>query len=74
MDTIIDFFKRDDSKRYLKDTIIHPVGNIIYNEIYIYLWMICLYHVFLIFIVLVNLYLVLRILPYYNYNNNYTNT
>jgi len=70
MDTIADFFKRDDSRRYLKETIIHPVGNIIYNEIYIYLWMICLYHVFLIFIVLVNLYLVLRILPYYNYNNN----
>jgi hypothetical protein len=62
------------SKRYLKETIIHPVGNIIYNEIYIYLWMICLYHVFLILIVLVNLYLLLRFLPYLqNPNLGYTN-
>ena len=64
IETFIDFFKRDESKRYLKETIIYPVGNIIYNEIYIYLWMICVYHVFLIFIVLVNLYLLLRIIPY----------
>ena len=64
IESLIDFFKKDDSKRYLKETIIHPVGNIIYTEIYIYLWMICLYHVFLIFFVLVNLYLLLRILPY----------
>jgi hypothetical protein len=64
IESLIDFFKKDDSKRYLKETIIQPVGNIIYNEIYIYLWMLCLYHVFLIFFVLVNLYLLLRILPF----------
>lgn len=67
IESLIDFFKKDESKRYLKETIIHPVGQIIYNEMYIYLWMICLYHVFLIFIVLVNLYLLLRILPYLSF-------
>jgi len=60
IESLVDFFKKDESKRYLKETIIHPVGHIIYNEMYIYLWMICLYHVFLIFIVLVILYLLLR--------------
>lgn len=49
----------DDSKKYLKEMIIHPVGQIIYNEFYIYLWLICIYHVFLIFLVLANLYFLL---------------
>ena len=62
IESLIDFFKKDDSKRYLKETIIHPVGNIIYNEIYIYLWFICLYNVFLIFFVLANLFLILKLL------------
>lgn len=62
LDSCIHFFKKEESKRYLKDVFIQPVGQIIYDQIYIYLWIICLYHVFLIFIVLANLFLLLRIL------------
>ena len=52
-ETCIDFFKNEDIKRDVKD-IIRPIGTILYNEIYIYLWLICIYHIFFIFIVKIN--------------------
>ena len=58
-DACLTYLKTDESRRYLKDNIIHPVGQVIYNEWYIYLWLICIYHVFLIFIVLANLIILL---------------
>jgi len=60
-DTCIDFFKNEDTRRDIKD-IMKPLVQFIYNEIYIYLWMICIYHVFFIFIVLVNLFLLLQLI------------
>jgi hypothetical protein len=60
IDVCMNYLKTDESKRYLKEMIIHPIGQIIYNECYIYLWLICIYHVFLIFIVLVIFYILLR--------------
>jgi len=61
-DACLTYLKTDESRRYLKDNIIHPVGQVIYNEWYIYLWLICIYHVFLIFIVLANLIILLTFL------------
>jgi len=58
-DACLTYLKTDESRRYLKENIIHPVGQVIYNEWYIYLWLICIYHVFLIFIVLANLIILL---------------
>ena len=60
-DTCIEFFKNEDTKRELKD-IVKPLFSFIYNEIYIYLLLICIYHIFFFFIVLVNLYLLLKLL------------
>lgn len=60
-DTCIDFFKNEDIKRDVK-AIILPIGGMIYNELYPYLWFICIYNVFLIFIVLANLILLLQLL------------
>lgn len=60
-DTCIDFFKNEDIKQNLQE-IIKPVVDIIYNEIYLYLWFICIYNVFLIFIILANLFLLIRLL------------
>jgi hypothetical protein len=60
-DTCIDFFKNEDTRRDIKD-VMKPLVQFIYNEIYIYLWMICIYHVFFIFIVLVNLFLLLQLI------------
>jgi hypothetical protein len=58
-DACLSYLKTDDSRRYLKENIIQPVGQVIYNEWYIYLWLFCIYLVFLIFIVLANLILLL---------------
>jgi len=54
------FFRKEDVKKLAKD-IIKPVVNIIYDEIYPYVWFICIYNVFLIFITLANLFILLRI-------------
>jgi len=54
------FFRKEDVKKLAKD-IIKPVVNIIYDEIYPYVWFICIYNVFLIFITLSNLFILLRI-------------
>ncbi len=64
-DTCIEFFKNEDIKREIKD-IIKPLFSFIYNEIYVYLLLICIYHIFFFFIVLINLYLLLKLL----YKNN----
>jgi hypothetical protein len=69
IDTCIEYFKTEESKKYLKEILIEPVGNIIYNEIYVYLWLISVYHVFLIFIILANLFLLLKILSWKNLSN-----
>jgi hypothetical protein len=67
-DTCIDFFKNEDIKREIKD-IIKPVFHFIYNEMYIYLLIISIYHILFFLIVLANLYLLLRILSMSNKNN-----
>lgn len=60
-DTCIDFFQNEDIKNDLTGLLKNSV-NVIYNEIYIYIWFICFYNVFLIFIILANLYLLLSLL------------
>jgi hypothetical protein len=54
--------KTDDARRQLRESVIVPMGDILYNEMYFYVWFICLYHVFLIIIILANLFLLLRML------------
>jgi len=58
-DSCIEFFQNEDTRKNVRD-IIKPIVNIIYNEIYVYIWFICIYNVFFIFIVLVNLFLLLK--------------
>jgi len=65
-DTCIEFLKNEDIKRDFKE-IIKPVVSIIYNEMYIYVWFICIYNVFLIFIILANLFLLLRLIRNSNF-------
>lgn len=59
-DSCIEFFQKEDIKRYLKE-VLRPIVHIIYNEVYPYIWFICIYNVFLIFITLANLLLLLWI-------------
>ena len=58
-DTCIDFFKNEDIRKDVKE-MLKPFAQIMYNELYLYIWVICFYNVFLIFIVLVNLFLLLK--------------
>jgi hypothetical protein len=60
-ESVIEFFKSEDSKRNMKE-MIKPIGEIVYNEIYIFIWLICFYHIFFIFIVLANLFLLLKLI------------
>ena len=59
VDSYIDFFQKEDIKQYIKE-IIRPIVNIIYYEIYPYVWFICIYNVFLIFLTLANMILLLK--------------
>jgi len=60
-DSFVDFFKNEDIKKNIKE-ILKPLVNILYNEIYIYIWFICIYNIFLILAILANLYILIRLL------------
>ena len=75
IDSYIDFFQKEDIKQYIKE-IIRPIVNIIYYEIYPYIWFICIYNVFLIFLTLANMILLIKmynrwviVSPYYTDNS-----
>jgi len=56
----IDFFKSEDIKRDVRE-VIQSIYGMIYNEWYPYLWLICIYHVILIFIILANFIWIVRL-------------
>jgi len=60
-DSIIHFMQSEDIKRDLY-SIIQPIYTNIYNEMYPYLWFICIYMVILTFIILANLILLVQVL------------
>jgi hypothetical protein len=49
----------EEVKKHIKDAT-YPLVKMVYNEIYIYVWFICIYNIFLLTLVVVNLYLLLR--------------
>ena len=57
----IEFLQNEDIRRDMKE-MIKPVVQIVYNEVYVYLWVICFYCVFIFFILMANLFLLARIL------------
>jgi hypothetical protein len=65
-ETCIEFLQNEDIKKDVK-AIIRPIVGIMYNEMYPYLWLLCIYNVFLIFIILANLVLLLRLLKKTNF-------
>ncbi len=58
-DTCIEFFQNEDIRKDVKE-VLKPLANIVYNEIYLYLWLLCFYNLFLFFIILAILVLLLR--------------
>jgi hypothetical protein len=57
----MELFKSEDIRKDVKE-MMRPLAGIIYNEIYIYIWFICVYNVFLIFLTLANLFVSIRLL------------
>jgi len=70
-DSIIDFVKSEEIKQDLY-SIVEPVRNSIYNEMFPYLMFICIYITVLTFIILTNLILLVRLLN--NLGNFYIST
>jgi hypothetical protein len=58
-DTLLRFFDNDDIKRELR-VLIKPISSLIYNELYIYIWFLCVYHVVLLFVIVTVLCLLLQ--------------
>lgn len=53
------FFKNEENKKISKE-FLYSIVNIFFDEIYPYIWFLCIYHVVLIFITLANLFLLIR--------------
>jgi hypothetical protein len=58
-DVFVTFLQDEDIRRDLKE-MIKPIIEIMYNEIYLYLWLLCFYSMFLFFIVLAILVILIR--------------
>jgi len=58
-DTFMSFFAGEDIQRDIK-AIVKTMGVGLYNELYMYIWFICIYNVLLLFLVCVNLFLLYR--------------
>ena len=70
-DTCLEFFKSEDIKKDVKD-MVRPIVDMAYNEIYWYVWLICIYHVFFILIILANLYLLLKLTGTHGFTGDQT--
>ena len=59
-ETFIEFFKNEETKKEMK-LMISPIFDLIYNEMYVYILLICIYNIVLVFILLVILYILICI-------------
>lgn len=59
-DTCYDFFCKEDIERILRK-ILESIVRLIYNDIYLYLWIICFYSIFLLLLTLANFLLLISI-------------
>ena len=65
---IAEWLKNEDIQRNFRKAS-NVVVATVYNEIYIYIWFICIYNIFLLIVVVINLYLLVRIWRGQNYEN-----
>jgi len=56
----LDFLKTDEAKQNIKQCIITPMGDILYKDMYFYVWLICFYHLFLILLVLLTVLMLFK--------------
>ena len=58
-ETLMRLFNNEQMKNEMRE-FVKPIGSFIYDEIYIYLWFLCLYHVVLLFIIVAVLCILMR--------------
>jgi len=59
-DTCIDFFTDESLKKDVRE-MMKPIFSMIYNEIYIYIWIIAIYNIFFIIMILVMFFILLKL-------------
>ena len=69
-DTCIDFFKNEDMKKDVKE-MMRPIFSMIYNEIYIYIWVIAIYNIFFLFILLGMFFILVQLFQKQNPMNTF---
>jgi type IV secretory pathway component VirB8 len=65
-ESCIEFFQNEDIRKVIIE-VVKPIRESVYNELYMYIWLICIYNVFLIVIIVANLFLLLKLLKKTNY-------
>ncbi len=60
-DTCIDFFKNENTKKDVQE-MMKPIFSMIYNEIYIYIWIIAIYNIFFVIMILAMFFILLKLL------------
>jgi hypothetical protein len=58
---IAEWLKNEDIQRNFRKAS-GAVATAVYNEMYIYIWFICVYNIFLLVVVAINLYLLVRLM------------
>jgi len=69
-DSFKEFLNNEDIKRDIKELMMKPIFSMIYNEIYLYLWIIAVYNIFFVFIILAIFFILLKIMNNKNFSNN----
>jgi len=59
-DSCISFLQDEDIRKDIRE-VLKPIIEIMYNEIYLYLWLLCFYNLFLFFVILSILVILIRI-------------
>jgi hypothetical protein len=57
---IAEWLKNEDIQQHFRKAS-NVVVAAVYNEVYVYIWFICVYNIFLLVIVVINLYLLVRL-------------
>ena len=63
-DSCIEFFQTEEIRNNVRE-ILKPIVTIIYNETYLYIWLLCIYSIFLLLIGLANVYMLFIILTHH---------
>jgi hypothetical protein len=61
-DTFKQFLENEDIKSDIKEMMMKPIFSMIYNEVYIYIWIIAIYNIFFIIMILAMFFILLKLL------------